>query len=181
MIFFHPILPRWGSFSGDGKKMGTTLDHHGGAKGWKIILYWIRSGTLRVVGKLSDPLPKVIHAYEKWAYQKSVGTICVQAPLLTLRKMCLSFPTSQKVIQIMPSSNSYLYDTKLICAKMRLIQFDGKLEREKGRFWQMGAYHKSVETHGIFGTLLGNKRLRKKQRLWVVGVCHICRLSLSNW
>ena len=55
--------------------MGTTLDHHElvrGAKGWKIILYWIRSGTLRVVGKLSDPLPKVIHAYEKWAYQKSV-------------------------------------------------------------------------------------------------------------
>ena len=47
---------------------------------------------------------------------------------------------------------------------MKLIQFDGKLEREKGRFWQMGAYHKSVETHGIFGTLLGNKRL------WVVGV-----------
>ena len=45
---------------------------------------------------------------------------------------------------------------------MKLIQFDGKLEREKGRFWQMGAYHKSVETHGIFGTLLGNKRLRKK-------------------
>ena len=30
------------------------------SRGWKIILYWIRFGTLRVVGKLSEVLPKVI-------------------------------------------------------------------------------------------------------------------------
>ena len=34
----------------------------------------------------------------------------------------------------MPSFNSFSCNTKLICRKMKLIQFDGKLEHEKGRF-----------------------------------------------